>query len=101
MSTTDTQTLDRKDTQAMPKITFIEHDGAQHTVEAEIGSTVMDGTSIGATTAAPSSDGNSASSGPAGRLLSDTSQANASRSAGSNCTVPGFDGRRSTAAARR
>ncbi len=26
----------------MPKITFIEHDGAKHTVEAEIGSTVME-----------------------------------------------------------
>jgi len=26
----------------MPKITFIEHDGAVHTVEAEIGSTVME-----------------------------------------------------------
>ena len=27
---------------AMPKITYIEHDGAQHTVEAELGSTVME-----------------------------------------------------------
>ena len=26
----------------MPKITFIEHDGAEHTVEAEIGATVME-----------------------------------------------------------
>jgi 2Fe-2S ferredoxin len=26
----------------MPKITYIEHDGASHTVEAEIGSTVME-----------------------------------------------------------
>jgi 2Fe-2S ferredoxin len=26
----------------MPKITFVEHDGAVHTVEAEIGSTVME-----------------------------------------------------------
>jgi 2Fe-2S ferredoxin len=26
----------------MPKITYIEHDGAVHTVEAEIGSTVME-----------------------------------------------------------
>jgi len=26
----------------MPKITFIEHDGAVHTVEAELGSTVME-----------------------------------------------------------
>ena len=28
--------------EAMPKITFIEHDGAEHTVEAEIGATVME-----------------------------------------------------------
>jgi 2Fe-2S ferredoxin len=27
---------------AMLKITYIEHDGAQHTVEAELGSTVME-----------------------------------------------------------
>jgi ferredoxin, 2Fe-2S len=27
---------------SMPKITFIEHDGTTHTVEAEIGSTVME-----------------------------------------------------------
>jgi 2Fe-2S ferredoxin len=26
----------------MPKITYIEHDGAEHTVEAEIGATVME-----------------------------------------------------------
>ena len=26
----------------MPKITYINHDGAQHTVEAEVGSTVME-----------------------------------------------------------
>ena len=26
----------------MPKITYIEHDGSQHTVDAEIGSTVME-----------------------------------------------------------
>jgi 2Fe-2S ferredoxin len=26
----------------MPQITFVEHDGTQHTVEAEIGSTVME-----------------------------------------------------------
>jgi ferredoxin, 2Fe-2S len=26
----------------MPKITFIEHDGAQHTVDAEIGASVME-----------------------------------------------------------
>jgi ferredoxin, 2Fe-2S len=30
----------RKET--MPKITFIEHDGTEHTVEAELGSTVME-----------------------------------------------------------
>ena len=30
----------RKD--AMPKITFIEHDGTMHTVDAELGSTVME-----------------------------------------------------------
>jgi ferredoxin, 2Fe-2S len=29
-------------TQAMAKITFIEHDGTSHTVEGEIGSTVME-----------------------------------------------------------
>jgi 2Fe-2S ferredoxin len=28
--------------ETMPKITFIEHDGTEHTVEAEIGSTVME-----------------------------------------------------------
>ena len=27
---------------AMPKITFIEHDGTVHTIEAELGSTVME-----------------------------------------------------------
>src|SRR5262245_10517020 len=27
---------------AMPKITYIEHDGTQHTVEGEIGATVME-----------------------------------------------------------
>jgi ferredoxin, 2Fe-2S len=27
---------------AMPKITFIEHDGTKHTVDAELGSTVME-----------------------------------------------------------
>jgi 2Fe-2S ferredoxin len=42
MSNIDTATHDRKDTKAMPKITYIEHDGTQHTVEAEIGSTVME-----------------------------------------------------------
>jgi ferredoxin, 2Fe-2S len=28
--------------ETMPKITFIEHDGTEHTVEAELGSTVME-----------------------------------------------------------
>jgi ferredoxin, 2Fe-2S len=28
--------------ETMPKITFIEHDGVEHTVEAEIGATVME-----------------------------------------------------------
>jgi 2Fe-2S ferredoxin len=32
----------RADKNAMPKITFIEHDGTVHTVEAELGSTVME-----------------------------------------------------------
>jgi hypothetical protein len=27
--------------QPMPKITYIEHDGSQHTVDAELGSTVI------------------------------------------------------------
>ena len=32
----------RANKDAMPKITFIEHDGSVHTVEAELGSTVME-----------------------------------------------------------
>ena len=32
----------RANNETMPKITFIEHDGTVHTVEAEIGSTVME-----------------------------------------------------------
>jgi 2Fe-2S ferredoxin len=32
----------RANNETMPKITFIEHDGTMHTVEAEIGSTVME-----------------------------------------------------------
>jgi len=32
----------RVNKEPMPKITYIEHDGAVHTVEAEIGSTVME-----------------------------------------------------------
>ena len=32
----------RANNETMPKITFIEHDGTVHTVEAELGSTVME-----------------------------------------------------------
>jgi 2Fe-2S ferredoxin len=42
MSDTLTAPREQTDTRAMPKITFIEHDGTQHTVEAEVGSTVME-----------------------------------------------------------
>jgi 2Fe-2S ferredoxin len=42
MSDTLVETRKQKDAAAMPKITFIEHDGTVHTVEAEIGSTVME-----------------------------------------------------------
>src|SRR6185437_123865 len=42
MSDTLTAPREQNDTQAMPKITYIEHDGTQHTVEAEVGSTVME-----------------------------------------------------------
>jgi len=42
MSDTAVQTADKRDTSAMPKITFIEHDGTVHTVDAEVGSTVME-----------------------------------------------------------
>jgi ferredoxin, 2Fe-2S len=35
---------------AMPKITFIEHDGTVHTVEAELGSTVMEAAMKGGVT---------------------------------------------------
>ena len=42
MSDTAAATLDRKDVATMPKITFIEHDGAARTVEAEIGATLME-----------------------------------------------------------
>lgn len=40
----DVQELSRSsaNNKTMPKITFIEHDGTVHTVEAEIGSTVME-----------------------------------------------------------
>jgi len=42
---TDVQDISRPTAakkETMPKITFIEHDGTVHTVEAEIGSTVME-----------------------------------------------------------
>ena len=42
MSDTLTARREQNDTKAMPKITYIEHDGTQHTVEAEVGSTVME-----------------------------------------------------------
>jgi len=42
MSDTAVQTAEKRETSAMPKITFIEHDGTVHTVEADIGSTVME-----------------------------------------------------------
>jgi 2Fe-2S ferredoxin len=42
MSNTDTETLDRKDQTAMPKITFIDHHGTARVVEADIGATVME-----------------------------------------------------------
>ncbi len=40
----DVQELWRSSTsnKTMPKITFIEHDGTEHTVDAELGSTVME-----------------------------------------------------------
>jgi ferredoxin, 2Fe-2S len=40
----DVQELSRSsaNSKAMPKITFIEHDGTQHTVDAEVGATVME-----------------------------------------------------------
>jgi 2Fe-2S ferredoxin len=42
MHDTDVQTVAKKDIRAMPKITYIEHDGTVHTVAAEVGSTVME-----------------------------------------------------------
>jgi ferredoxin, 2Fe-2S len=43
MSTLDTTHPTRDESaKAMPKITFIEHDGTVHTVEGELGSTVME-----------------------------------------------------------
>jgi len=40
----DVQELSRSsaNNKTMPKITFIEHDGTVHTIEAEIGSTIME-----------------------------------------------------------
>jgi ferredoxin, 2Fe-2S len=42
MTDTLADTAERKTTSAMPKITFIEHDGTVHTVDADVGSTVME-----------------------------------------------------------
>ncbi len=42
MHDTDIRTAEKKAISAMPKITYIEHDGTIHTVEAEVGSTVME-----------------------------------------------------------
>jgi 2Fe-2S ferredoxin len=42
MSDAAVQTAEKKDVVAMPKITFVEHDGTTHTVDADVGSTVME-----------------------------------------------------------
>ena len=42
MHGTETRTAEKTEIKAMPKITFIEHDGTVHTVDAEVGSTVME-----------------------------------------------------------
>jgi ferredoxin, 2Fe-2S len=42
MSLQETATSTEAKKEKMPKITFIEHDGTEHTVEAELGSTVME-----------------------------------------------------------
>ena len=43
MTVLETTSPNREESlKAMPKITFIEHDGTTHTVEGEIGSTVME-----------------------------------------------------------
>jgi 2Fe-2S ferredoxin len=42
MSLQETARSTEANKETMPKITFIEHDGTVHTVEAELGSTVME-----------------------------------------------------------
>jgi len=42
MSLQETPRSTEANKETMPKITFIEHDGTVHTVEAELGSTVME-----------------------------------------------------------
>ena len=42
MSLQETSPATEANKETMPKITFIEHDGTVHTVEAELGSTVME-----------------------------------------------------------
>ncbi len=42
MSLQETSRSTEANKETMPKITFIEHDGTVHTVEAELGSTVME-----------------------------------------------------------
>jgi 2Fe-2S ferredoxin len=42
MSLQETFPAKQANKETMPKITFIEHDGTVHTVEAELGSTVME-----------------------------------------------------------
>ena len=42
MSLQETTPSTEANKEKMPKITFIEHDGTAHTVEAELGSTVME-----------------------------------------------------------
>ena len=42
MSLQETSPSTEANKETMPKITFIEHDGTAHTVEAELGSTVME-----------------------------------------------------------
>ena len=49
-------------TDRMPKITYIEHDGTAHTVDAEIGSTVME---TALATTSPASSPNAAAPAPA------------------------------------
>ena len=42
MPDTESQILDKKDQRTMPKITFIDSDGHERVVEAELGSSVME-----------------------------------------------------------